>query len=613
MSNFVVSARKYRPKHFDDVVGQKHVSDTLKMALQSDKVAHAYLFCGPRGVGKTTCARILAKVVNCENPIDKHTPCNNCASCKSFENNASFNIIELDAASNNGVEHVRSLIEQVRIQPQQGKFKIFIIDEVHMLSQSAFNAFLKTLEEPPPYVIFIMATTEKHKILPTILSRCQIYDFKRIQANDIVPQLNFILEQEGKTADPEALSIIGQKADGAMRDALSIFDRIASSSGDHISYKDVVDNLNILDFDYFFSITDCLLQGQLGEILLQYDQILHKGFEGDQLIYGLSEHFRNLMMLAFPQTINLLDVGDKLLERYKAQSSLVRNNLLMSWLHIANEADIQYGTAKNKRLHTEICLSKMVYAAQLIQSSELSLEKKTKVSSEAPVGDRKVSDNEGVVSTGTVKQMASAPAASSSTQVEADSTDSKAVIEEPSKSTADALNKTPQNETETGGPAIKNIKRRRGAKKQVTFQSFNKVEDEIRKTELEGKEQIALTQEAVERKIADYVETSIQSNSIKQVFSIIKVEVAENGIQIYVPSVIAQESVTMQDNLMIELRQYFNRSDLAIPVVIDVDKFPNYSSPVTKTKKSEVEIYQEMLAQNVLVGQLQKAFDLQPD
>ena len=256
MSKFVVSARKYRPAAFDEVVGQMHVAKTLKNALQTEQLAHAFLFCGPRGVGKTTCARILAKVINCENPKDKVDPCNECSSCKSFNDNASFNIIELDAASNNSVDHIRTLIEQVRFQPQQGTHKVFIIDEVHMLSSQAFNAFLKTLEEPPPYAIFILATTEKHKIIPTILSRCQIFDFKRIQVQDAVKQLQYICDQEGKKAEPEALHLIGQKADGAMRDALSIYDKIASATGETITYKDVITNLNILDYEFYFKIFD---------------------------------------------------------------------------------------------------------------------------------------------------------------------------------------------------------------------------------------------------------------------------------------------------------------------------------------------------------------------
>ena len=288
MSNFVVSARKYRPQRFEDVVGQQHVAGTLKNALATDHLAHAFLFTGPRGVGKTTCARILAKILNCENRSATQEACNHCASCLAFNESASFNIIELDAASNNSVEHIRALIEQVRFQPQQGRYKVFIIDEVHMLSNQAFNAFLKTLEEPPPYAIFILATTEKYKIIPTILSRCQIFDFRRIEVADMVLHLKSICQKEGIEAEEDALHIIGQKADGALRDALSIFDRITSFSGKKITYNDVIENLNVLDYDYYFQITDALLGEDMPALLNLFDQILHKGFEPEIFVSGLA-------------------------------------------------------------------------------------------------------------------------------------------------------------------------------------------------------------------------------------------------------------------------------------------------------------------------------------
>jgi len=299
MSNFVVSARKYRPTRFDEVVGQEHVSKTLKNALQNDHLAHAFLFCGPRGVGKTTCARILAKVLNCENLTEDHEACNECNSCTSFNGNASFNITELDAASNNSVEHIRALIEQVRFQPQQGQYKVFIIDEVHMLSSQAFNAFLKTLEEPPPYAIFILATTEKHKIIPTILSRCQIFDFRRIQVSAMVSHLKGICTQENLEAEEAALHIIAQKADGALRDSLSIFDRIVSgvsvdeSGKKVVTYKNVIESLNVLDYDYFFRVVDALLKEDMAKVMLIFDEVQRNGFEADTFILGLAEHVRN--------------------------------------------------------------------------------------------------------------------------------------------------------------------------------------------------------------------------------------------------------------------------------------------------------------------------------
>jgi DNA polymerase-3 subunit gamma/tau len=408
MSNFIVSARKYRPTRFEDVVGQQHVSQTLKNALQTDHLAHAFLFCGPRGVGKTTCARILAKVLNCQNVSDDFEPCNTCSSCQSFNENASFNITELDAASNNSVEHIRALIEQVRFQPQQGKYKVFIIDEVHMLSNQAFNAFLKTLEEPPPYAIFILATTEKHKIIPTILSRCQIFDFKRIQIPDMIDHLQSICDSEGIKAEPDALHIIAQKADGALRDALSIFDRMVSFSGDKITYQGVIDNLNVLDYDYYFRFVDAMLSEQLPLVLEIFNEVLNKGFEGDLFINGLGEHLRNLLVARDSRTLPLLEVGDALRDRYQQQGAMAPPSFILTALNLANECDVHYKTARNKRLHVEMALIKMTYilravdAGQMVQRAEPSVEKKTVVGSseQSSVGSRQsvISHQSSVVS-----------------------------------------------------------------------------------------------------------------------------------------------------------------------------------------------------------------------
>lgn len=365
--SFVVSARKYRPQQFKDVVGQKSVAITLKNAIKGGKLAHSFLFCGPRGVGKTTCARILAKLLNCQNPTPNTEPCGECSSCQAFAQSASFNIFELDAASNNSVDDIRNLIEQVRFAPQSGKYKIYIIDEVHMLSAAAFNAFLKTLEEPPSYAIFILATTEKHKIIPTILSRCQIYDFNRISVQDITGHLQEIAKDQGITADADALHIIAQKADGGLRDALSMFDRIASYSEGVISYQHVLEALNVLDYDYFFKATDCLLAQDAPGLLLMLDEILRKGFEGDNFLNGLSGHFRNLLVCKDAATLPLLDVTEGLLERYRIQAAMAPMGLLLSALNIANECEIQYRSSKNKRLQAELALLKMCYAANAMQ------------------------------------------------------------------------------------------------------------------------------------------------------------------------------------------------------------------------------------------------------
>ncbi len=371
---FVVSARKYRPQKFKEVVGQSSVTTTLKNALKNDKLAQSFLFCGPRGVGKTTCARILAKVINCKNVTEDTEPCGTCASCKSFNESASFNIFELDAASNNSVDDIRNLIEQVRFAPQAGKYKVYIIDEVHMLSQAAFNAFLKTLEEPPPYAIFILATTEKHKILPTILSRCQIFDFSRIKVSDTVDHLQTICEDKGIEAEKDALHIIAQKADGALRDALSIFDRVASFTEGKIEYQKILHTLNVLDYDYYFQLTDALLSQDHSTALVLYDEILQKGFDGDIFISGLASHFRDLLVCKDAKTVQLLEVTDSLKNRYAQQANITSGSFLLTALNIANQCEINYKTAKNKRLQVELCLMKMCY---LMAAIDLSKEAKT--------------------------------------------------------------------------------------------------------------------------------------------------------------------------------------------------------------------------------------------
>lgn len=367
MSQYLVSARKYRPVRFDEVVGQGHVTDTLKNAIRQEKLAHAFLFCGPRGVGKTTCARILAKLLNCGNPGSDLEPCNTCSSCQSFNNSASFNIQELDAASNNSVDHIRALVEQVRFPPQQGKYKIYIVDEVHMLSPAAFNAFLKTLEEPPPYAIFILATTEKHKIIPTILSRCQIYDFRRITVADTVDHLKAICRQENLEADEDALHIIGEKADGALRDALSIFDRMASAGSGRITYDSVIRNLNVLDYQFYFRVTDALIAGDHGEALLILEEVFGNGFEGDLFINGLASHLRNLLMVKDTRTAHLLETSPSWQSRYQEQALLASEGFLLSALHLANQCDIHFPMARNRRLHAEMALLKMAHIQDVLK------------------------------------------------------------------------------------------------------------------------------------------------------------------------------------------------------------------------------------------------------
>ena len=360
MENFIVSARKYRPSTFDSVVGQHAITSTLQNAIRNNTLAQAFLFCGPRGVGKTTCARIMAKTINCLHPTADMEACNECESCVSFNNNASFNIFELDAASNSGVDDIRALIDQVRIPPQIGKYKVYIIDEVHMLSGAAFNAFLKTLEEPPAYAKFILATTEKHKILPTILSRCQIFDFKRITVEDIANHLRNIAAKEGVTAEDEALNIIAQKADGALRDALSIFDQMVSFSGNNITYQDVITNLNVLDYEYYFRMVENILAGDINSMLLLLNEVINKGFDPQNFIQGKASHLRNLLLGKDPRVVALMEVSKQLQERYIKQAERCDTVFILRALDLANECDINFRSANNKRLHLEVALMKMV-------------------------------------------------------------------------------------------------------------------------------------------------------------------------------------------------------------------------------------------------------------
>lgn len=362
MENYIVSARKYRPTTFDSVVGQRALTTTLKNAIATGKLAHAYLFCGPRGVGKTTCARIFAKTINCLSPTPHGEACNQCESCKAFNEQRSYNIHELDAASNNSVEDIRTLIDQVRIPPQIGRYKVYIIDEVHMLSQSAFNAFLKTLEEPPHHAIFILATTEKHKILPTILSRCQIYDFNRINIQDTIAHLQYVAEKEGIQAEPEALNVIAQKADGGMRDALSIFDQVSSFTAGNITYQRTIENLNVLDYEYYFRLVDHFLDNKVPDCMVLLNEILHKGFDAHHFMLGLASHFRDLLVSKDAVTLPLLEVGAKTRERYQQQAQKCEQKFLYRAMKLCNDCDLSYRTSKNKRLLVELTL---IQCAQL--------------------------------------------------------------------------------------------------------------------------------------------------------------------------------------------------------------------------------------------------------
>jgi DNA polymerase-3 subunit gamma/tau len=412
MDNFVVSARKYRPQNFNTVVGQSHITTTLKNAILNNHLAHAFLFCGPRGVGKTTCARILAKTINCTNITKEGEACNECDSCTSFEKGASLNIHELDAASNNSVDDIRSLVEQVRFAPQAGKYKVYIVDEVHMLSASAFNAFLKTLEEPPPYAIFILATTEKHKILPTILSRCQIFDFKRITSNDTVVHLEEIVGKEHIKAERNALQLIAQKSEGCMRDALSILDKIVSFSNGELTYKNTLEHLNILDEEYFFKLLEYLTKQDLTNAMLLYDEINQKGFEGDMVLYGLASFIRNLLVCKDPASAGLLESIEGWRDQYISTAKVISTPYLVSALNILNEAEIQFKMARNKRLHVEMAIIKLNFLAQAIALSleDNQIVKKKLVDAHYPIRLKKIIPLSNIVVNSEAKLVIETPA-----------------------------------------------------------------------------------------------------------------------------------------------------------------------------------------------------------
>jgi DNA polymerase-3 subunit gamma/tau len=558
MSNFIVSARKYRPITFDSVVGQRHVTDTLKNAIRNDHLAHAFLFTGPRGVGKTTCARILAKVLNCQTPTAETEPCDRCDSCLAFNKNASLNIHELDAASNNSVEHIRALIEQVRFAPQNGRYKIYIIDEVHMLSQAAFNAFLKTLEEPPGYALFILATTEKHKIIPTILSRCQIFDFKRIQVADMAAHLRHICGQEDITAEDEALQIIAQKADGGLRDALSIFDRIVSIAGRNIRYADVVGNLNILDYDYYFRFTEAMLEENAAAALSLFDKVLQNGFEGDIFMNGLAEHLRNLLVCQDPSTLELLEATGALRERYALQARLAPPALLLSGLAIANDCDIHYKMARNKRLHVEMALLRMCFVLRRLNEPTL------------------------------------APAQPAS----------------PEK-------KTPDVNAPAGEPVAKPAPEP-ALPKLPSFTSLSKIVEEVQSEQnSDPSPKLEPTLENLRSALLEYAAQLPQHLTLPTVIESVDLRLALEEKQVYlmVATTIAKQQILGENKLMEYLRAKIGLEGMALLVEIDEEKQKALLENLQERPKAlgPKEIFSKMAEVNPLVSELQKRFDLRLD
>ncbi len=596
MSNFVVSARKYRPIRFDSVVGQQHVTNTLKNAIVSDHLAQAFLFCGPRGVGKTTCARILAKVLNCESPTSDTEPCDQCNSCKAFNENASLNIHELDAASNNSVEHIRALIEQVRFAPQRGRYKIYIIDEVHMLSQAAFNAFLKTLEEPPSYAIFILATTEKHKIIPTILSRCQIFDFNRIQIADMVAHLQRICVEEGIKAEEDALTIIAQKADGALRDALSIYDRIVSFSGKNIHYQDVIENLNILDYEYYFKVVDAIMKEDVAALMLLFDQVQRKGFDGDIFINGLAEHLRNLLVCQRPETLELLEVSGSIKKRYQEQAQLIPTALVLSALSLAGACDVHYKMARNKRLHVEMALIKMAYIQKAIDQTSLhpALEKKNTEALNVTKEEQVIAEHQEDSSqeaTLEEKEEQAPPILSSKEPPVAYKKEEK----KPKSSFRERLLK--QNEATSPLLDLESLK--------------SQIKEE--EAEYEQQEVHPWTLENIMEIWNAYIE-GIDSPSTQVLFRSAQLSLTEDPLrlQVKVPTTRAQDAISRDDVLIEQLRKTFRKPKLRY--AIELEELEAEDIPKPKARPvTDREKYKYFMDKNPLLAEFQKRFGLYPE
>lgn len=608
MDNFIVSARKYRPATFDTVVGQQHITGTLKNAIKNKQLAQAFLFCGPRGVGKTTCARILAKTINCTSNTENAEACGVCESCISFQNGNSFSIHELDAASNNSVDDIRALNEQVRIPPQSGKYKIYIIDEVHMLSQAAFNAFLKTLEEPPSYAIFILATTEKHKILPTILSRCQIFDFNRIKVEAMASHLEQIALKEGISYDMDGLHLIGQKADGGLRDALSMFDQIVSFSNKNVTYQAVIDNLNILDYDYYFKVTDALLNEDAAQTLLVFDSVLSNGFDGSHFISGLSDHFRNLLVAKDSETVKLLEVSQGIKERYLSQSQETSTGLLLSALNVANQCEINYKNSRNQRLQVELALLKMCHiSSALLLSKEVPLE-----ASQNP-GDKKKTADHNVINPAPLQ-------AKAKTYQEQSKEKNEVEIQEESPSSTGSVSPTdtkvekvqansekPATKSKLFIPSLKNIKI------SSSIPTLNSVFDEKQKDENEEPSYISGT-DREEFTEADFI------HHWKALADRLK---TENKISLYTLMTAQQPTLLPNRNIEVVVANGVQRH-LLITSKIEILNYMRYNlknfqidletsiqtNTIIQRPITDIEKYKAMVAKNPLLDNLRQNFNL---
>lgn len=592
MDNFIVSARKYRPQNFSTVIGQSHITTTLKNAINNNQLAHAFLFCGPRGVGKTTCARILAKTINCENRTKEGEACNTCNSCVSFDNGISMNIHELDAASNNSVEDIRTLVDQVRFAPQAGKYKVYIVDEVHMLSSNAFNAFLKTLEEPPPFAIFILATTEKHKILPTILSRCQIFDFKRITNNDTVDHLQEICEKENITAEKAALHIIAQKSEGCMRDALSILDKIASFTGGKIDYTNTLEHLNILDEDYYFKLIEHMQQQQLADALLLFDEINQKGFEGDTFLEGFAEFTRNLLVSKDVRAAGLLEVADDFKQKYIQVASQVSFGWLIAALNIINDANLSYKQSRNKRLHVEMAIIKLNYLQQAIElvSGDQGISKKkitdsTKVLSFRSLPVIRIKET-GIVSAPVKKQPE--PAA-------------RLVIQTPEPVFEKQVSVPVTTSAETNKP-----KARLG--------SLQKIREQVIQNKNNGNSSKPLTEEMLQTAWNSFIETLTQKKNHSAVtnfrMAVLKV-VDENSFDIITHSNMHLKFIEAERSDLIHFMQvYFNNRLLKYQLVLEEKEAPAETGEKPLNTKQQ---YQKLAEEFPLIKELKERLKLDLD
>jgi DNA polymerase III subunit gamma/tau len=600
--NYIVSARKYRPQTFDTVVGQEHITTTLKNAIRNKHLAHAYLFCGPRGVGKTSCARILAKTINCEHPTPDMEACGVCPTCQSFNTNNSFNVFELDAASNNSVDDIRELVSQVRFAPQQGRYKIYIIDEVHMLSASAFNAFLKTLEEPPPYAIFILATTEKHKIIPTILSRCQIFDFKRITTKDIVLHLQSIAAKESMFAQEAALHVIAQKSEGCMRDALSMLDRIASFTNGMLNYENTMAHLNMLDANFYFMLTDMMLGQDIGGSLLLLDETLEKGFEGDVILNGLAEHLRNLLLCKDARMTKLLDVPTEHKPMYNEKANQTPPNFILSGLNVINDAELEYKNATNKRLHVELCLIRLCYLLQATKPQINTAGDNAEIKKKPDSDLISYQTNTETVSIAPINQNNAAQAVPIPTLVQTPLPQS-------------SYPEIPQNITTTSPSSITpRTPITGGAAKRVSKNFLNMLDAEVKEAKASTEPKKELTPQIVVEVFDKYKQKLQAENksAFHAQFSTMKAEMQTvDEIRIIAPNDFTEEYAKKERNVLIDFFSEHTGVLVRITTEVRIDESQN-NSPVEKVL-SRNEMYDAMAAQNPELARLKDALNLQID